>query len=64
MYGTYQRLNVHVNDSAMSVIRKARQVIHAKHRNNPAMRNERKKFYVAILREHQEERQLFRSVYA
>ena len=35
MFGTYQRLNVHVMEPNIAVVRAARERIHVRHRNTP-----------------------------
>ncbi len=62
MFGTYQRLNVNVMASNMTVIRKARRKIAKKHRSSAAMREERKKFYRIMLGYHADARELYRSM--
>lgn len=60
--GTYQRLDVHVMDSNLTVIRAARLKIAAKHRRNPAHRDLRKDFYREMLAHHARERKLYLAV--
>lgn len=60
MYGTYLRLNVHVGDSRMTVIRAARKKLSAKARRDPHLRDERKTFYRTMLAYHAEANNLYR----
>ena len=59
MFGTYQRLNVHVMEPDIAVVRAARERIHVRHRNSPEKKKERKIFYREMLKYHEEERELF-----
>jgi hypothetical protein len=59
MFGTYCRLNVHCMDSNVTVIRAARKALHKKARRDPALRENRKAFYRAILAEHANARAVF-----
>ena len=64
MFGTYQRLGVHVMAPNIAVVRAARELIHIRHRNLPEKKKERKIFYKEILKYHEEERELFLYAYS
>jgi hypothetical protein len=59
MFGTYQRLGLHVMASNVDVILTARAVIGDRQRRGPAFRARRKRFYHAMLRYHADARALF-----
>lgn len=61
MYSQYLRLNVHVGESDLAVIRKARRLLSRKGKS-PAMRAARKMWYREILEYHHEARELYRAV--
>ena len=58
MFGTYQRLGVHVYASNLEVIRAARKKLTRKAQRDLSYRTARKDFYRIMLRYHQEARQL------
>jgi hypothetical protein len=59
MFGTYERLNVHVMASNMEVIRRAREVLARECWHDPQFREGRKAFYRVMLRHHAAARKLF-----
>ena len=52
MYSTYLRLNLHVNDSDMEVLRRARKKIAEHHRLGQARKSDRWAFYREMLEHH------------
>ncbi|CAB4124980.1 hypothetical protein UFOVP62_48 [uncultured Caudovirales phage] len=62
-FGTYNRLNLHVNASAIDVIRAARKRIMRKARRDPALRDKRHEFFRAMIEHHKAARGLFVKVY-
>jgi hypothetical protein len=56
MFGTYNRLDVHVNASNITVIREARKKL--LNPRNPKEREARKKFYRMMLEYHEQARNL------
>lgn len=58
MFGTYQRLGVHVYEPDIAVVRAARRLITPKHRSSPEKKEERKVFYRQMLDHHRHEREL------
>ena len=52
MFGTYQRLGVHIYASDMEVIRAARRKLQRKARRDPALKTKRKAFYRQMLAYH------------
>lgn len=57
MYGTYCRLNVHVNASNLEVLRAARKRLAKKFRCDRTVRDERHLFYRKMLEYHSEAQQ-------
>lgn len=60
MFGTYERLNVHVCAPWQSVVRAARTKINKNARRDPAMREKRKQFYRVMLSYHDKAYDLYR----
>jgi Arc/MetJ-type ribon-helix-helix transcriptional regulator len=60
MFGTYQRLHVHVGASNCEVIRAARRKLKKRARTDRAVRAERHAFYRQMLAYHAEARALVR----
>lgn len=61
MFGTYQRLGVHVHASDMTVIRAARRKLRKSCWHDPAYREGRKLFYRNMLEYHAQARGLARA---
>ena len=59
MYAIYCRLNAHVSDSNLSVIKAASLKLKNRFDQNPETKKRRKDFYRAMLQEHKEARDLF-----
>jgi uncharacterized protein (DUF305 family) len=59
MFGTYQRLGLHVSASNISVVRASRLVIAEYHRNTPEMREQRKQFYRMMIDYHRQARAVY-----
>lgn len=59
MFSTYQRFGLRVTASPRQVIRAARRVIAAHHRNARATRDARREFYGWMLEHHKRARALF-----
>jgi hypothetical protein len=62
MFGTYNRLRVHVLASDLAVIKAASRKLARKARYARAQRNNRHAFYRAMLKEHAAARALYRDV--
>lgn len=60
MYGTYCRLNVHVNATALTVIRAASKKLRKSFRNDNTKRADRHAFYRAMLHQHRMAQDLYR----
>jgi hypothetical protein len=59
-YALYSRLNVHVGESDVAVIRKVRRKIKKSCRTKRKFRNDRHKLYRSVLKEHHAALKLFR----
>ena len=59
MFGTYERLNVHVMASDVEVIRRARTKLARECWHDPQYREGRKAFYREMLRHHADARKMF-----
>lgn len=64
MFGTYQRLGLHVMESNIQVIRAARQMISEEHRRAPEMALARKQFYRSMIDYHRQARAVYQMAMA
>ena len=62
MFATYERLNLHVYDSDVAVIRAGRRLIAKKHRTSRDKRDARHTFYRRLLACHHSARRLYHDV--
>ncbi len=60
LYGTYLRLGLHVGESDRAVVRAAAARVTRSSQRDPALRDERKRFYRQMLNHHHDAQDLVR----